>query len=674
MRSLDKPSEALVPEKQRRRRKHRSKLRRRIEKRLRSFKWRVVLIVVLVALAVLIVGSGVLITDSLNRVQSSQTSLDRLLTSLNERPANEWTYTDFERLQSAINDLLNGLQSAEQRTFFLRPFAGLNDNLAGVFDLLDAAQALSDATQAMLTGLQPTLFYLTEGQANESISVQASSGERTVELLTLGRGSFISAGEQLQIADEHLDALNSGNLSADLLLIEEDLVAYYDQLLEINQILIDSPEWLSVALGLEETQTYLVLAQNSDEIRPSGGYISTYGWMSVRNARVVDYDYSPTTATSPNPPPASMASELEIPDWWIRYNQPIYAAWDASWYVDFPTTAEMAAWYYDNGNNPQSPVDGVIAIDIVGFEYLLEALGSVTVPEYNEVVTVENFRTVIYRVRAEGEGDTPHKVFLATLYQQIMADWQKVPAERKADVLGAQLRALREKHIILYFTDDRLNTAVAALDWAGVVEPAVENDYLLVADANVGGNKSGRSIRRQLTYDVEIRSDGTLSSRLTVAYDYAAVVAEQDPAVHPEHYRDIDYFNTLQVFTPAGSILTDAADVPGEVQTLNQPAHTEFVTLVEIPYDSAERLQFSYTTPVLVESFGAYRRYRLHIQKQPGVINDPVNIQIRLPAGAEVIDTSIEASASFTLEQPILEFRTDLTRDQWIEVIFQQAD
>src|SRR3712207_7980955 len=44
---------------------------------------------------------------------------------------------------------------------------------------------------------------------------------------------------------------------------------------------------------ISREQSYLVLAQNSDELRPSGGYISTYGWMRVRSGRVIAYDYSP---------------------------------------------------------------------------------------------------------------------------------------------------------------------------------------------------------------------------------------------------------------------------------------------------------------------------------------------------------------------------------------------
>ena len=54
--------------------------------------------------------------------------------------------------------------------------------------------------------------------------------------------------------------------------------------------------------------------------------------------------------------------------------------------------------YY--GDNPQSPVDGVIAIDLVGFEYILEGLGSIVVEDYNVEVSSDSFREKIYEIRA----------------------------------------------------------------------------------------------------------------------------------------------------------------------------------------------------------------------------------------------------------------------------------
>lgn len=670
------PDLLQVPEGQKfykRRRRHSRRFRwvRRTVRRVRKLNWRVILVVMLGSAAVVVMSALVLTINARNNLDASWSSLSRVWSDLNDTPGTELTLTDFNRLQVSVTDLTGSLANARRQMSFLRPFTFASANLETSFAALDAAQELAFAANDMLTGMQPVLFFLTEGEEDEAVVAQISSGERVVELLRLGRGRFLSAQRHLDLATAQIEQLDLANVSADLVVTVDGLTKYQAQLQDINDMLLESPDLLTEVLGLGDVQTYLILSQNSDEIRPSGGYISTYGWMTVRNGRIVDYNYSPTTSTSPNPPPVAMASEIEVPRWWIRYRQPIYAAWDSSWYADFPSTAQMAAWFYDNGSNPHSPVNGVIGIDLIGVEYLVEALGEVPVTEYGEVVTVENFREVVYRIRAEGEGDVPHKRFLAALYQQVLIEWQSLDQDQSVALRGAILRALQEKHVMLYFKNENLNRALDILGWLGAQDTAADQDYLMVADANLG-NKSNRSVVRQLTYDVEIQPDGALNSRIAVSYDYPARLADADPAVRPAHYANIDYNNILQVFVPANSTLTDVNNLFEEPDVVPGETHTIFVSLVHVAYNQSERFQYSYTTPVLVEAFGPYRRYRLELQKQPGMLTELVNVQVTLPDGAQAVDISPSPDASYYLEKPILEFRVDLKTDQTIEIIYTQ--
>jgi hypothetical protein len=660
----------VIRQRRRRRRSTTSRWIRRIKRWLPHTDLRIVALMIISFAAAIAMSGLVLSISARNQVDNSWQNLNRVWTSVSQAPGTELTLADFERLQSAVNDLNGSLSSAKRRTLFLRPFSSLNANLAVTLKTLDAAQELSWTANDILTALEPAVFFLTEGEQEEALTTQLSSGERIVELLGLGRGRFLDADQHLASAENLINGFDVANVSPNLLVTVDELSQYHQQLLDINRMLSDSPDLLTAALGLMGTKTYLILSQNSDELRPSGGYLSTYGWMTVRNGRLLDYSYSPTTSTSPNPPPDELASDVQVPDWWIQYTQPIYAAWDGSWYPDFPSTARMAAWYYDNGGNPHSPVDGVIGIDVAGFEYLLQGLGQVVVPEYNEVVTADNFRDVIYRIRAEGEGELAHKRFLAALYSEILSAWQSADQKVNIEVRGALLRALQEKHIMIYFTDDNLNQAIDVLGWSGRQNPGVDNDYLQAVDANLG-NKADRSVIRQLTYDVEIMPDGTLHSRTAIAYDYSARVAENDPAARPEH-GSINYNSILQVFVPANSVLTGTNNLRFEPATVTSDTHTDFVARVGVEYNQSERFQFAYTTPVMVEHFGPYRRYKLVLQKQPGTLNELANVQITLPSSARTIHTSPQAAASYSLEQPILEFRVDLTTDQEIEVIYVQ--
>lgn len=671
--TAEEVNETFAPVREKRR--HRRKGPRFLRRLRKRFGLRVKLVNVLIMLVAVIVVAGVaalaLVTDANNRVQSSLAGLNRVVNSLSNRSGIELTLTDFERLQSSVNDLVNTLASARRQLSFLKPFTSLNQDVEATLASLEAAQSLALAAKDTLTGLQPTLFFLVSGERDETVVAQISSGERIVELLRIGRSRFLSAENYLNQAQQQIDNIALEGISPQLFLNVENLRRYHEQLVGINEVLKQAPEFLTEALGLSGERSYLILSQNSDELRPSGGYISTFGWMSVRNGRITDYSYSPTTATSPNPPSTGLSESMAVPNWWISYSQPIYAAWDGSWYADFPSTAEMAMWYYNNGHNPQSPVNGVIAIDIVGFETILGALGSVAVPGYNRIVTPDNFREVVYDIRAFGEGEAPHKRFIATLYQQIFTDWQETSydPERSARLLGALLQALQEKHVMIYLSDDELNRAIHLLGWSGAQTPVSGEDYLMVADANLG-NKSNRSIARQLIYDVAIQEDGTAQSRATVAYDYSARRASNDPAVNPEYHGPLDYDNLMQLFIPAGSSLISAEDVTYEPTIVAIDDATIIVSQVTVPYDGGERFQFSYQTGVVTTQVGDYSRYRLLVQKQPGTLADSVSVQITLPPEAQVVSVSPQPSASYNLDQPILEFQFALTSDQQIEVIY----
>lgn len=658
----------------RRKRRRRSNWFKKLGKRVgNQMKWNTASML----LAIVIIGvvaAGVLAFDAVNRVQNSVQDLQRTVSLLASKAGTELTLADFTRLRSSIDDTASTLESAEERLAFLQPISGLNSDLDTALDVIAAAHLLAKAGKSMLDGLQPTLYYMVQGEETEAVVTQSSSGERIIELLNVGQVGFTSASNHLAAARTIMDGLNPTNINPILVSYVQDLTSYRQQLEEINNLLVEAPDFLETALGIDQVRSYLVLSQNNDEIRPSGGYLSTWGWLTIRNGRVMEYDYSPTTVDSPTPPPVELASEVDVPDWWIRYGQPLYAAWDGSWHADFPSTAEMAMWYYNNGDNVHSPVDGVISIDITGFEYLIEALGSVYVPEYNASVSADTFRDVVYEIRVEGNANE-HKEFLAALYRVVFEEWQSasLDADQNQAVLGAFLRAIQEKHIMMYFGNESLNRAVELLGWTGRQSTGVGHDYLMVADANLG-NKSNMSVIRSITYDVDLQTDNTVLGRTTINYDFSARTAANDPAVNPPFNGTRDYYTLTQLFIPVGSEVTATENVGIDPTIVQQDNHTLIVSQFAVPFDSTQRFQFSYHTSPIVERIGDLYRYRLLLQKQPGARTNIVNVQVMLPANMELDTSNIPPAASYSIGRNILEFRVSLNSDQWIEVFYSENE
>src|SRR4051812_11359274 len=71
---------------------------RRTRKTIKQIKWRTIIIVTIIMVAVIIVAGLVLVADASNRVQSSLSSLERVVQGVRSRPGTELTLTDFNRL------------------------------------------------------------------------------------------------------------------------------------------------------------------------------------------------------------------------------------------------------------------------------------------------------------------------------------------------------------------------------------------------------------------------------------------------------------------------------------------------------------------------------------------------------------------------------------------------
>ena len=670
---MSEPSTATGQARTKRRRRHRRRWRwlRKIRSRA--------LPVILTAVSILViigVLTAVLISNALLDVESAQTSLNRRFEGLNQSPATELSLKDFDDISATVRELNAALHRLDSRTRLFQPLVSfVGHDIEIQIELMDAGIHLTTGTNHFLNGLEPTIVLLQrEGvlEGDESgNTVSTAKGRRIVELMDAGRNQFVKAESELQLALDILNGIELDGISAELLLDVKDFQDFVEQIQSSNNLALESPELLTSVLGIGEPRTYLILAQNNDEIRPSGGYISTWGWIRVRSGRIQDQEYFPTTSTSPSPPPASVAESFEVPAWWGEYGEPIYAAWDGSWYADFSATAEMAVWYYNNGNNPSRPVNGAIGVDLIAVEYLVEALGEVYVPEYSVMIDAEHFREAVYDIRAGRDTPLEHKRFVAAMFSSIITEWQRSDLETQSAMYRALLRALREKHLMLHFSDETVQSAVEELGWGGTQSKARDHDYLMVAEANIRANKSSSSIYRQITYDVQIEASGEVQSALTAFYDFPASLAEQDPAFAPEHYGfNKDYGALIQVFVPSGSDLVSGA-MSSTVEIVEQPNHTVQVDFLTILYDDSALVEVDYTNAYQPESIGPYKYYRLLLQKQPGTRNDPANITVSLPAGTRVVSVSPKPNAQYNLGRPVLEFNLLLRQDEWIEVIYE---
>jgi len=113
---------------------------------------------------------------------------------------------------------------------------------------------------------------------------------------------------------------------------------------------------------------YLLLAQNNEELRPTGGFISSIGVLTVTRGiprlDALEDSYSIEDWKKPHPDaPEALRKYMGIDLWTTR---------DGNWWPDYPTSAEAVADLYKLNQGRQ--VDGVLALDMAGTARLLDVL------------------------------------------------------------------------------------------------------------------------------------------------------------------------------------------------------------------------------------------------------------------------------------------------------------
>jgi hypothetical protein len=387
-------------------------------------------------------------------------------------------------------------------------------------------------------------------------------------------------------------------------------------------------------LGAHETRTYLVLAQNNDELRATGGFISGVGELTVRNGRLVSLrfmdSYAVDDLTRPHPaPPPALAQYMQADYLVLR---------DANWSPDFPTAAQVISSLYqlDQG----VAVDGVLAFDLTTLGYLLEGLGPLQIEGYDETITADNYSQALvayWENPAAGQslGDVGwwahRKDFAGAVLGAALTRVLDAPDDVDWGRMAAGLRrALDEKHVLIALAHSEAAGVLRQMNWDGGLA-AVDGDYLLVVDSNVGFNKVNALIDEEIEYHVWL--DGAPRAELQITYCHRGT-RHLDACLHEARYGDSYadmrqrcYWNYARIYLPAGARPGQISGFePGSVEpALREWDKTVIGGLLVLAPGETRVVRLTYDLPGSVCVDG---RYRLDVQKQPGTPAWPLTVVI----------------------------------------------
>jgi len=534
--------------------------------------------------------------------------------------------------------------------------------------LMEMADAGSTAAAYALRGLKPALVIFQQEQGGELIP-------RLLPVLDEARPDLAAADAALQrviTARSEIEDVEALPWRIRTLLEQVDEKLYLAEMVPLLEV---APE----LLGHNGPRTYLLMAQNEDEIRPTGGFLTGAGLFTVNGGDIGAIQFMDgnlvdawegrvlTKPYNPAPEPLSQLMGLGL----FLYR-------DANFWPDFPTSAENAVALYRYGRNAP-PIDGVIALDQQFLSMLLAASGPpLAIPALEMTVSANN---VIEQMRQAWEEPATveegkqwmyaRKDFLGPLADAIktrlLTDFEKIDPLYFAQTIH---QAVTEKHLQLYIRNEAVATVLDRLDWDGRLESEENSDLLLPVDTNVGYNKVGPNIETAFTYEVNLADDGHGEASATLVYTHQA---EGEPTCRQgeaadEFSRNPNYsaltrdcfWNYLRLYVPQGSTLLEGSDHPapaaafsfsdgwpgGTVVREDEPLEqTVFANFLLLPPGETITSTYHYRLPQVVDIQEETHTYRLSLPRQAGTKARTATVLVTLPEGAQ-LERAIPAPAT----------------------------
>jgi hypothetical protein len=529
--------------------------------------------------------------------------------------------------------------------------------------LLDMADGGTEAAVLAVGNLKPALATVQgEGFGMDSLG----------ELLP----TLAAAGPALQEAGAALDRTVAARAELAAAVPAEQLpwrvrqlLAVADEWLPLGQSGLRLAPYLPALLGADGPRRYLIMAQNEDELRATGGFLTGAGVVTVENGRIADLHFRDSSdvdniAAKPYDfPPQPLYDFMGLEVFVFR---------DANYWPDFPTSARKAMDLYAYGLGIE-PLDGAIAIDQEFLRLLVEATGPVPIPDSEQVINANNLLKMLREARDIQEGQEVgewvlnRKAFLggfaAAIQAKVETEFGNIDLPKLARNMSA---AANSRHLSIYLRDPDAAAALAATGWDGRLPSAPPGDFIMAVDTNVGYNKVNLLVERTLTYEVDLGPQPTAT--LNVLYTHTGepqdepcfqgVTQEFEQAMAYLALADKCYWNYLRVYAPGGSVLMASSShtVPGETllngrtwegpaQTVaEQPGLTTFANFMLLPRAAELSAMFQYQLPAgVAQTEGDETVYRLTVFKQPGRRPELLAILVSLPVGTTLLESSLPA-------------------------------
>lgn len=334
-----------------------------------------------------------------------------------------------------------------------------------------------------------------------------------------------------------------------------------DQLQEVQDILYRVDLLLSGALDLLGHQTphrYLVLLQNQNELRPLGGFMGSVMSFEVNQGIVQDIKFQDIYDID-----GQAQKTLSVPPEFNGFTEEIFSR-DANYSPIPQVSAERVQDLFNYSKQPN--YRSYIVLNHSFLAKLLELAGPLDLEIEGKVYTIDhtNFSFILNTiVEIEQNKDVVNQILQTTqvhIFKNL--DMQKLAKVIKASLLDRDLQ---------FYTQNQ--SIQSEINQAPIYSPIITDlpdyqDYLMITETNIGGNKSDQYMDNSFTHITDFQNDkitNTISFSKTHTYTNQteiinnSILAQNNIPSIPDELRYIlgrgENKSTTKLYIPEGSTL-----------------------------------------------------------------------------------------------------------------------
>lgn len=309
---------------------------------------------------------------------------------------------------------------------------------------------------------------------------------------------------------------------------------------------------LNTILGGDVKRRYLLIFQNTAELRATGGFAGSFAEIDIDRGEITAINVPPGGTYDiqgqlqkfvASPPPMHLIK----PRWEFQ---------DANWYADFPLSAKQFIRLHEAAGGPT--VDGVIALNSTVLPRLLEITGPIELEGYERTFTAENVLFELQKIveiefddleKVEGRNEDAPKLVIGDLMAEVMERLSESELMDALQIFDLFLEKFNKKEAFVFFANNEIQAVMKKLNWTGA-QRAARMDELQIINTNIGGGKTDTVIDQDVDLLVRIKPDGRIVNTLTYTKTHRGLQTALFEGVN-----NVDY---IRFYVPKGSKLISA--------------------------------------------------------------------------------------------------------------------